>query len=67
MNVGEKIVMALMIFGILLVGGAAVAGILLGAGWFFIAIVGLTAKIAYILAILVLLFVLILVLVFVEG
>lgn len=59
--------MALMIFGILLVGGAAVVGILLGAGWFFITVIGLSVKVAYILAILVLLFVLILIIVFLEG
>jgi len=67
MNIGEKVLMALAIFGILMLGAAASIGLIFGVGWVCISIIGLSSKVAGIIAVVVFLFVLILLVVFLEG
>lgn len=67
MNVGEKLLLALMIFGVILLGGAAAIGLIFGVGWVCMSILGLSGEVAGIIAAVVFVFVLILIAVFVEG
>jgi hypothetical protein len=67
MNVGEKLLLALMVFGVLALGVAVAVGLIFGVGWVCMSILGLSSAVAAIITLAVLVFVIVLIIVFVEG